>query len=1571
MKDLLKIRVEAGYLNLFENAEKDFFVTRQVHLIQDLESRNGDTTRELTIPRDNRNIRLLGYNLPSFKSDFAPYQLILPCSVELGGIPVLNDSLLFVFSENLTAKTITIEVLGSQVLFFTLLSDDSIRDLEFDSQEWELSALATKTITDEGFLYGNAVYVDNLSAAQFLDEKAGLNDMYVGYREVEASGGWFYFHTIVDRILEGLEAQGLMFDTSILDDNDLYNEMVFLLPVTQLYDNYSGLEPMYSNVLAGNSYGYSGISLVRFDVVESEDPEGLWDNSVSSPPLRGFTLTQNGLVSVDIHSYMTVSIGAGGSGNMIYDVLLNGVSIYNAIIPLNPNSVTEIDRRDTLNFNGSIGDLVVWQTTMLSTRGAVIHANTSMKLRRQQGEFGTLVFPHEWFPDISQKDFIRELFKFFHIVPVENDRLVTWKYWDKIAESEHQDITPFIDSSQGIEQVDYIEGYAQENRFTYTESDMIERIDTDHIIQMNKRLIPEKVNIIESKFIPCDINVIENSGRVSSPLFNMVYEHVDDNKIQISDGDSFFQMQADEKPHNLEVGDHIFVWNLADEVTMKRKVTVILDDYSGYVDVDWDTNQDPSDWDYLKYTKTGIGFQIGYRTGSFSGQGDIWDGGLSETLLNWNDVIFADAMRWPQLVAEYYRNFARSVFNPILGHVWLNIPIMDFIQLDFMRPAYALGTAYYMNVLEQYKMDGSVRAELFRIGVAPEEFTGNFFTVTPEDDVNLGDWISGDDPLEQVYTIENTGANTIRVSTVLSGDEFLFFEASEDITLDAAEIGTITIYFIGSEVIGTNNCIINFQAQGAINAIRNISAQVQTIDYTLEPTDAQFLGNWFEGDVLTQAYTITNTGTIAITLTGSLSTASDGYSLLGTNPITLQPTESAIQTVQYVGNATDVGTIDCTLIMTESTGFQPVKERGLTVNVFPQQFTIVPVADVDLGDWATGDPPLDQVYTVTNSGSRSTVITCVYFGTGWSLVGTNPIPLAPNTSGNITFRFSGQPVADVYLGFVDFINEEILTYRRNARANVPAVTSFTVTPVEDVQLIWDTIGARPTQRYTWTNTGNTRYSGMNGQFSNINFEWVGEGGSVNFDLEVGGVVEYDAQYVGVGENGNYLAIMETYVSGGLHTSRNIACEATPQVFTVNPTGDVDLGDWEGGDPIDQIYTIQNTGLLDDIIDVSLRAPNGNWSLVGTNPIPIPAGETRQIILRYSGDPDPDDYLTQIDFVGTWLSVFRAAFVTVPVFYGYTVAPTGDIILEWDGVSAKPEQIYNWYNNSNTDILIVASLNNANHEIVGHGSTVQIILPRGGSQQHTVRYLGSGTIGNYPSILTSTTQGIGLPDVIRNIETQAKSARLRVEPAGFQRVSFNAQTGVNGQILSSEIHNDGNIDGIFSIEITGGYLTDWEYLGTSPVTVQPSESYTAEFRYTAVPLNSEYGSIIDIEFTARNTVIPSQEEIRSLQMQIPKLKCTPLNIPDLGEIAAGQGSTFFPLDNHTAAQITGLGELENDYGGTLSLNVSNYTILGGGGNTNRSIRYSGGNSGQKAVTVIWTDDADQEVARWSCLVTPIG
>tara|TARA_R110002096_G_scaffold217142_4_gene405175 strand:+ start:4808 stop:6958 length:2151 start_codon:yes stop_codon:yes gene_type:complete len=715
--DIIEIRLENGSLDLFPKSMKSFYVNKANHNLANLESREASNSKTISIPLTPNNISLIGSELPSLASSVpsTSYNFI-DCEVLMYGLPIMKDASILVGSES-NKNTVSITVFSEQAPLFDSFSEDSIRDLDWSAYnvEWKRTSLAPYLNTTEGMLFGNAVWSDNTSFNNAISKGMNELDSKISEIDVNSAGAWLYIKTIFNKILA--KSSEFTFDTSLIE-NDTFNNLVLGVPVTKKYDNTKELKSNQgrrtsTNEVSGNNAWADGSIPLAFPVVEVDSPVGFWDETN-----KWYEVTADGFYEINLRLYIAATVVSGGA----FTGVVGDVALFSRV----GGAWQQVDTwtvevspvfRDTLDetYGAYLTEgeqlRIVYQTR---NNGRTTYVTNTGYFNVSGGgiDLDRVVSLSDYIPDISQKDFMKEIFKMLHItINTLSDKNIQFDLWDNIPEAEEIDLTPYLDTGKESTQTGSLLSYARENNFKYTEDDSLVGEDFDYSMPLLNESLQQKKDVITSKFSASDTadNTID-VGRLSVPLFSYDYIIESTNNFRI-DPDGLYITTSDS---GLILGDVVLVNDGG--VLYRYRIMVIENARRGRIDNTSAVVISNKVLTYIRYSKNEVKTKIGLA--SDGGGIIINDGAFANAYAESKNITFPDSLKWEGLVDSFYSNFRATISKPLVRTMWFRLPIDVFENLNFRRPVYVVDDRYYINNIQQYGTTQYCRIDLIRVQTA-------------------------------------------------------------------------------------------------------------------------------------------------------------------------------------------------------------------------------------------------------------------------------------------------------------------------------------------------------------------------------------------------------------------------------------------------------------------------------------------------------------------------------------------------------------------------------------------------------------------------------------------------------------------------------------------------------------------------------------------------------------------------------------------------------------------------------------------------------------------------------------
>jgi hypothetical protein len=326
----------------------------------------------------------------------------------------------------------------------------------------------------------------------------------------------------------------------------------------------------------------------------------------------------------------------------------------------------------------------------------------------------TTVNVASFLPDISQREFLREVFKIYNIVATESNNLVRLRYFQSLATADSG--TLVLDTNNEVTIYNTFTTYNQSNELKYSTYDLIERTDFDSSFDVNSEILPPLGTLVQSRFFPSDLGEtpIKSAGgdRVVIPGYEFEY-FASDLTFQKHSGASTWSTND---KSSLKVGDIV---NVIQE--KRRIVTVNSTNTAGTVDRDWTVNANTNTWDYVRYKKieTNLHFvsiedvsAVSSYTTQYNGANNVIQGSAGAKVAQ-----FPSALLWDNLKTTYYGLFVDSIAKPFIVQAWISLPTISLLKLDPLAPVYLddYNAYFYINKLEQWKINNMARIELVEL----------------------------------------------------------------------------------------------------------------------------------------------------------------------------------------------------------------------------------------------------------------------------------------------------------------------------------------------------------------------------------------------------------------------------------------------------------------------------------------------------------------------------------------------------------------------------------------------------------------------------------------------------------------------------------------------------------------------------------------------------------------------------------------------------------------------------------------------------------------------------------------
>lgn len=341
---------------------------------------------------------------------------------------------------------------------------------------------------------------------------------------------------------------------------------------------------------------------------------------------------------------------------------------------------------------------------------------------------------------------------------------------------------------------------------------------------------------------------------------------------------------------------------------------------------------------------------------------------------------------------------------------------------------------------------------------------------------NMGSAVVGNN-LDVTFTITNTGNSPMTINTPIgiTGTGFsILTQPAGTVANGTSNTTTFVVRYnsasvvsntagvitIGNNSMNTTSYVVNVVASATAAPTPTIALSQAATNISNNNSPAFNIGTTTIGTAITQTFTITNSGTAALSITNPLSVTGNGYSVT-TAPATsvgfAAPNNTTTFMVSF--NPTATGTITGNVTITNGTGTDFVLNLTGTANPAPAPTIAISQAgnsitnggNFNMGTTATNIDN-DKVFTITNGGNANLTITTPIgiTGTGYSIFAqpTSPVAFGASNTTTFTVRFNSASAVTNAAGTVTIANNAGANFVINltATTTVPTVPTLVVTP---------------------------------------------------------------------------------------------------------------------------------------------------------------------------------------------------------------------------------------------------------------------------------------------------------------------------------------------------------------------------------------------------------------------------------------------------------------------------------------------------------------------------------------------
>ncbi len=699
----VKIKVGDSFLDTFNNIDDVFYITSQVYDLHSLQERKALYTRQIEIPTTTNNLSALE-RLTNETLGNKSYQ----CVLSIDGINFGISRLLVVRN---TQVSIEIIIFAGNFELFDSIADTSIKDissLDLDFP-WTLSALSANAASTDGIVTLTTSWLDEFEFLENLDGNRYKNEM-----NIKLFGFHLFMKTLFEIIVN--EAGYTVDDTAMTSDN-LYNNLVLACPVNAFVEQATETE-YFGEWNRSTTQNILSSARVEFNNLVQDD-DTMYDNVLYEYEIpEDNTWTVQFYYDIDVlhdkpNSQTTLQIFLGGS--LIDFVTFDADGFYSGMISGEVSAIAGdkaycyVDQSNTLDSCSILGSPNRFILKTASSVGS-----------------GDLVVS-KYLPDITRKTFITSFVSMINcfIKADPFSKVVELIPFSAMLSATPQDLTNNVDDSQPIQEEAGIDGYYRASEMKFNNDSDVVRTDTNYIVDfLSDEALPLFGTILNPIFSASDntkllgVTTLEES--ITMPYYEAEFE--DKEGVSYTISTDLFQFDASNKAVDFKPGDYLHTPHGTYKITQK---TGLL---TGRIFETFTATASSVDCKILKITYNELGPRFGVRDITNSGPFSITDNGwLTGNSTNITTVYNCNINE--ATMTQIYNNYYKSLFDsfqaPKVLLVWMVFNTVEFNNLDLFTPVYIkhLNGIFYINKIEQFKLNAPCRVELIRINdLSPSTF---------------------------------------------------------------------------------------------------------------------------------------------------------------------------------------------------------------------------------------------------------------------------------------------------------------------------------------------------------------------------------------------------------------------------------------------------------------------------------------------------------------------------------------------------------------------------------------------------------------------------------------------------------------------------------------------------------------------------------------------------------------------------------------------------------------------------------------------------------------------------------
>jgi hypothetical protein len=680
---MLRVIANGIDLDLYQNTE--FWITKQVHDLRDLNTRNGDIARSLTIPRTAKNENALRADF--YSPDNRAAYIGTPGIVTYDGIDLIQNGL--IYWNNLTRESIDIVFYYANTELFNSLGE-KLEDLNLNAYNFTLDLTTAYSLraATTGVLFPRLDWC-TLESSRFLSGNSTGD--YDNNIDLSVSGFVFYLATLIEEIIE---QAGFTLNTDQVDSS-IYDTLALAIPLTQFAQEEALAFQGVSDILSTQNISF-GTGKVEFT---NSIASGITWNGT---PNFNFTIAQ--YTQVQIYVNVTGTFVSGG-----FDTLY--IRLRNPVLVLEEQTVTS-SGPFSLDFNltsGSEASGVYYIEYYIAATGTAAITSGEFRIEPFGANSRDIVVSTEM-PDITQAELLKGFLALQNLILKTNPltKEVSLFSLKNIKKQISQDWSNKLLMNYDIQKLNSFDNYGIKNNFLYSEDKDLEGDGYDAYYLFDDERLQKYADLVELPFQASDTSARFINGAGLSGVYD-VEEIIPAATLTATSGTNSFTCSF---AASMKVGDFLNVGGT------RRRVTGITSTTTGTVSSNFISSYTNSAITIFRFKPKKNKVKIYNIVDNLVNQADLTDGDAKVVSYpTEKDAVFGASLRWNDLIEDNYTELMAALNRPLIVTAYFIFDLLEFSQIDFFKPVYVneFNALFYINKIEQYKPNKPVRVELIRL----------------------------------------------------------------------------------------------------------------------------------------------------------------------------------------------------------------------------------------------------------------------------------------------------------------------------------------------------------------------------------------------------------------------------------------------------------------------------------------------------------------------------------------------------------------------------------------------------------------------------------------------------------------------------------------------------------------------------------------------------------------------------------------------------------------------------------------------------------------------------------------